>query len=291
MHNRSDWTFLLCPARLPPFSLFLLLHSFPSFPCLAVRGSALIPICCCHSIVTPNSQSFIGVKLVSLRDFYHHKPNTAGWGSEAALMERSVWRFAAWTPQRILHVNQYAVYYFPAMRMAIEWHSVANERSASKSFSYVKYAVSAKRRKWYSNKGRHTSWLVMCVPCHTRVASSERITPDMLWKYVHGFMIQVILVFFEGAWREITVTLRFLTIIVILIKTNGQRWYQCTNSFEGAMWNDRQSVRLAQSGRHSTKSNSVKLSEKQGFTVGGAGGTTDLWGPLKLHTYIELYLC
>lgn len=47
----------------------------------------------------------MGVKLVSLPDFYHRKPNTAGRGSEAALMEFSVWRFDVWTSQRHLHVN------------------------------------------------------------------------------------------------------------------------------------------------------------------------------------------
>lgn len=47
----------------------------------------------------------MGVKLVSLRDFYHPKPNTAGWGSEAALMEFSVWRSDVWTSQRHLRVN------------------------------------------------------------------------------------------------------------------------------------------------------------------------------------------
>lgn len=49
---------------------------------------------------------------MSLRDFYHHKPNTAGWGSEAALMELSVWRFAVWTSLRNLHVN-HLLYFLP----------------------------------------------------------------------------------------------------------------------------------------------------------------------------------
>lgn len=63
MHNRSNWTFLIWFSFTLWGSLFLTLsftlhqasHSFP-FPW--VWSSALIPICCCHSKVAPNYQSF-----------------------------------------------------------------------------------------------------------------------------------------------------------------------------------------------------------------------------------------
>lgn len=89
MHIHSEWTCLIRSCLFPLtltspwlwvfFSLPVI--PFPSFPCLGV--SALIPTCCCHSAVTLDSQSFSGVNLVSLLDFYHHRPNTAGRRSEA----------------------------------------------------------------------------------------------------------------------------------------------------------------------------------------------------------------
>lgn len=132
MHNCSNWTFLIWFSfKAPSFSPSPFLHSFPW-----VWSSALIPICCCHSNVTPNSQSFIGVKLVSLRDFYHHKPNTAGWGSEAALRELSV---EIYLMSGLLRGT--LTVYFDTR--ASNW-VVENERRGSKMLNCMKYAIQAK---------------------------------------------------------------------------------------------------------------------------------------------------
>lgn len=100
---------------------------------------------------------------MSLRDFYHHKPNTAGRGSQTVLMELYVWRcldfFKAPT------CKPFTVYF--AMRMATDWHSVTNERWSSKTFSCMKCAIPAKRGKWYYNDAR----FLMHVQCHTKMAS------------------------------------------------------------------------------------------------------------------------
>lgn len=97
MHNLSNWALMIWFS--PALFLTLSLTSGLSL-ILMPRG---LKFCLdFHTLLSQTShtkfESFIGVKPVSLHDFYHHKPNTAGWGTLVALMELTVWRFNVWSP-------------------------------------------------------------------------------------------------------------------------------------------------------------------------------------------------
>lgn len=64
MQNLSNWALMIwfslarcvCFSLYPPL-LLIWLQASPSFPCLDVWSFALIPICCCHREVAPNSRA------------------------------------------------------------------------------------------------------------------------------------------------------------------------------------------------------------------------------------------